>query len=566
MTKFMFDTNCFYQITENELNIINSDENEYFVTSIQNRELIEAKKVTQAQKNRLLNLFVRIDQEKKDLVTGLLGHKEAGQFPFILGSVGKYDEFKNDLDNLRKDSNNIEDALIAETAIVNGITLITSDKNLLKVVSEYYPEFIMSLEDYKRKYLWRFDKLGNYVELIKGISYRSEDYCDENEGYIFINLKCVERRGGFRRDGIKFYNGKVKNNQFIKKGDILIANTDITQNREVIGSPIRIPDINTKNGICFSLDLSKLEIISDEIYSSFLYYYLLSPNARNFMISNSNGTTVMHLSTKNVPNTIIPIPPLSEQKAIAKVLSNLDDKIELNNEMNKTLEEISQALFKRWFIDFEFPDENGNPYRLSGGEVVFSEELGKEIPKGWDVKKLDQITINYDSKRIPLSSRERNKKKGKYPYYGATGIIDYVDEYLFDGIYLLMAEDGSVINLDGHPILQYVWGRFWVNNHAHVLRGKDMSTEFIYLALYNTNVKHLVTGAVQPKINQNNMNNLLFTIPDNNTLLKFDSYLKNIFSLYQNNKEQNNYLIQLRDSLLPKLMSGEIRVPLEASQ
>src|SRR3989339_1007872 len=405
---------------------------------------------------------------------------------------------------------------------------------------------------------WEADALGNHTKIIKGISYRSEDYCSEDEVFIFINLKCVARNGGFREDGIKYYKGELKEEQFVNAGDIIIANTDLTQNREIIGSPLKIPKLKTDRRMCISLDLSKLDVTSKKLDGNFLYYYLMSPRARNFMIANGNGTTVVHLSTKNVPNMIIPIPSIEEQKEIAKMLLNLDKKIEINTNLNTYLEKSAELLFKQWFIDCEFPNEKGKPYKSSGGEMVDS-ELG-EIPKGWEVKSLDKISTNYDSKRVPISSREREKIKGEYPYYGATSIMDYINDFIFDGIYLLMAEDGSVITESGNPILQYVWGKCWVNNHTHVLQGKNISTELLYLLLKNISVKHIVTGAVQPKINQKNMNSLKFILPPKNILNIFENHIQQIFSKHRILKENNAQVFSTRNLLINSLMSGQVRV------
>ena len=126
------------------------------------------------------------------------------------------------------------------------------------------------------------------------------------------------------------------------------------------------------------------------------------------------------------------------------------------------------------------------------------------VPTGWRATTLGEVIEIFDSKRIPLSGREREARRGKYPYHGAASVMDYVDDFLYDGIYALMGEDGSVINEDGTPVLQYVWGKFWVNNHAHVLRGKNgISTEHLLLHLKGCNIAPFVNGAVQPKLNHN---------------------------------------------------------------
>ena len=171
--------------------------------------------------------------------------------------------------------------------------------------------------------------------------------------------------------------------------------------------------------------------------------------------------------------------------------------------------------------------------------------------------KLGGIVEFEDSKRIPLNSRDRADRQGPYPYYGAASVMDYVDDYIFDGPRILLGEDGTVVTSDGRPVLQYVWGKYWVNNHAHVLRPSGaFSLESIYMALSIASASGLVTGAVQPKINQRNLGNLSVLMPAPDSL----GFLKPIFSSYRTRIEENRRLDNLRNALLPKLMSGEIDV------
>ena len=194
-----------------------------------------------------------------------------------------------------------------------------------------------------------------------------------------------------------------------------------------------------------------------------------------------------------------------------------------------------------------------NGYLLELATVRFEQELAN----GESVFKFSELVELEDSKRVPLNSRDRETRKGPYPYYGATSIMDYVDDYLFDGVRVLLGEDGTVIREDGRPVLQYVWGKYWVNNHAHILKSKSAySLEAIYIALARTTISHIVTGAVQMKISQKNLNNLELEMPALNDL----SYLEDIFTLYRSNVEESKKLANIRDSLLPKLMSGEIDV------
>jgi type I restriction enzyme S subunit len=134
----------------------------------------------------------------------------------------------------------------------------------------------------------------------------------------------------------------------------------------------------------------------------------------------------------------------------------------------------------------------------------------------WNLRALGELVQNFDSQRVPLSSREREKRRGLYPYYGATNIMDHVDDFLFEGLHLLVGEDGSVERPDGKPFLQLVDGKFWVNNHAHVLRGAtDEDTRFLYYSLSTVAIRPYMSGSVQAKLSQANLNRILTPYPPN---------------------------------------------------
>ena len=297
-------------------------------------------------------------------------------------------------------------------------------------------------------------------------------------------------------------------------------------------------------------------IVNPKIADYNFVYYLIKSNIE-IIKGLGTGTTFAEVSGSVVKNLKFSLPDLLTQSTIAEILSSLDDKIELNNKINQELESLAQTLFKQWFIDFEFPNENGEPYKSSGGEMVDS-ELG-EIPKGWEVNRLNGIADCFDNKRIPLSSMERNVRKGNYPYYGAASLMDYIDDYLFDGVYILMGEDGSVTDNTGYPILQYVFGKFWVNNHAHVLKGRKISTELVLCLLKKTNISDLVTGAVQPKLNQGNMNKISIPLPQDLLIISdLEKLITDYYNLIRNNILENKELVNIRDILLPKIISGKL--------
>lgn len=288
------------------------------------------------------------------------------------------------------------------------------------------------------------------------------------------------------------------------------------------------------------------------------FFYLLRSRLFSDQVENfRSGSAQPQLPIRDLINIDLPLPSIEEQLEAIKQIGAIEEKLKLNRRINETLEQIGQVLFKRWFVDFEFPNENGQPYKSAGGKMKDS-PLGP-IPEDWSTGKLEDITQNFDSKRVPLSSRERDTRKGPYPYYGATSVMDHIDNYLFNGEYLLLSEDGSVINLDNSPILQYVWGKFWVSNHAHVLKEKgSVSLEYLFLLLKQSNVGHLVSGAVQLKINKSAINNFQVIVPHERLLEKFSETIKPIFTKIRNIQTQNETLTNLRDSLIPRLISGKI--------
>ncbi len=262
----------------------------------------------------------------------------------------------------------------------------------------------------------------------------------------------------------------------------------------------------------------------------------------------SQGTAQDNLSWKKLSTILFPCPPIEVQNRIVDILSRYDSLIESYQKQIKLLEEAAQRLYKEWFVDLHFPGHE-NAKIVDG------------VPEGWEKKRIGDIVEYFDKQRKPLSSMQRMSMDKIYPYYGAATLMDYVDNYLFDGIYLLLGEDGTVITPENYPVLQYVWGKFWVNNHAHVLRGKDgISTEFLYAMFNEMPIADVVTGAAQPKISQGRLSEKKVLIPPIQLILKWSDITKAYFDSYRNLSDKIRLLTEARDRLLPKLMSGEIAV------
>lgn len=336
------------------------------------------------------------------------------------------------------------------------------------------------------------------------------------------------------------YNDIKKKFGVPQKGDLLITAVGVT-----LGIPYIVEDelFYFKDG-----NLIWLKDFDKDINSRYLYYWITSDNGQKLMWSRTIGSAQPALTIDIVKQIEISLPNYEKQCKIVNILSVYDNLLENNGKQIKLLEEAAQRLYKEWFVDLRFP----------GHEDV---EVIDSIPSGWRIGTVNEVVEYHDKKRKPLSAMQREKFKGKYRYYGAAGILDYVENYIFDGTYLLLGEDGSVITFDGKPILQYVTGKFWVNNHAHVLTGKGVfTTEYIYMMFSNMGISDVVTGVAQPKISQARLSAKKIIIPNNNIVELFNVNTKAFFDKILVLERQNKRIIEARDRLLPKLMSGEVEV------
>ena len=250
-------------------------------------------------------------------------------------------------------------------------------------------------------------------------------------------------------------------------------------------------------------------------------------------IAEQSVSTYPSIKPSDIENLEFKLPNLIIQSKIVSILDTIDSKICQNEKINKNLYEQMLAIFD-------------NAKRTSS----------------WHAHKLGDVLTFFDNLRKPLSSIQRAKMTHIYPYYGATSIVDYVEDYLFDGTYILISEDGAnVVDASGHPLTQYTYGKFWVNNHAHIVKGTSCySNALIYAILGTLNMQSIVTGAAQPKINQANLRNFETALPENEEAQTLSSVLNPMFKQMIHHDQENEKLSALRDTLLPQLMSGELDV------
>ena len=276
--------------------------------------------------------------------------------------------------------------------------------------------------------------------------------------------------------------------------------------------------------------------------ADFVYYLATSPAFRELAIKSMVGTSGRQRVQQDlIESAVMSFPPLPEQRAIAATLSCLDDKIELNNRMNKTLEEMAQAIFKSWFVDFE-------PFQ--DGEFVDS-ELGR-IPKGWRVGTLGEIASITTGKR-PSERVEKADLEHSIPVAGASGIMAYTRESQTDGDVIITGRVGT------HGILQRYSQPIWVSDNAFIFKSSYL--EYTYQVLSCVDFASLNVGSTQPLITQSALRNVKVLVPSSVILSDYESLANNFYIMTASYRKQNEQLATIRDSLLPKLMNGEIRVP-----
>lgn len=347
------------------------------------------------------------------------------------------------------------------------------------------------------------------------------------------------------------------------KGDTLISNI------RPYFKKIWIAD---KNGGA-SNDVLVFRCKSQKVIDKYLYYFLSQDKFFDYVMGSSKGTKMPRGDKDAIMKYTIYLPKLEEQKVIVNVLSTIDEKIQVNNQINKKLEKMAKAILKRWFIDFEFPDENGNPYKSSGGEMVES-EMGM-IPKGWKVRSLYDIAEYLNG--TSFKKNEVNELEG-IPIVkiaelkqGITDTTKYCTSLKDEKYYL---ENGVVLfSWSGNPetsIDTFIWdkGKGVLNQHIFKVKSNQYYDYFIYVVLkyFKPAFTHIASNKQTTGLGHvtvGDLKRLKIVLPDNKDCIELQRYLVNIIEKIQLNQIENMKLKSILDILLPKLMSGEIRVTLD---
>lgn len=376
------------------------------------------------------------------------------------------------------------------------------------------------------------------------------------------------------------------NGNNLEEGNIVIKDTTKTVNRETFekykkdlskrtllvsinGTIGKIAKFNNENIV---LGKSACYInLNDTSDKNYIYFLLKSREFQNYIQQYATGTTIKNVSLKTIRNFKVKLPALKYQNKVSTILQNIENKIQLNYKMIANLQELSQTLFKRWFVDFEFPNENGNPYKSSGGEMVDS-ELGK-IPKGWECVYLKDIVHHKKDTFNPKKSNESEVKHFSLPAFdsGQYPTIDNVTDIKSNK---WIIDENCILFSKMNPTTRRIWVTSYNENFLNVA-----SSEFVVLKSDNSYRNAFIYNiCISDKFNEYLVSNTTgstnsrqrvkpdiavqyrFAYNEEVSYLlseKIEPYIEKIKII----REQNQNLIQLRDTLLPKLMSGEIEIP-----
>lgn len=398
---------------------------------------------------------------------------------------------------------------------------------------------------------WKTVKLEEVVDILGDGLHGTPKYSDDGE-YYFIN--------GNNLDGKIIVNEKTKRvglEQYLKYKKDLNDRTLLVSINGTLGKVAEYggEDIILGKSACYFN-------VKKDVNKKYIKYILLSDIFKHYIHNYSTGTTIKNLGLKQMRKFKFPLPNIEEQEKIANILSSLDDKIELNNEMNKTLEEMAQSIYKRWFVDFEFPNEDGQPYKSSGGEMVES-ELGM-IPKEWEIAQIDdisQVTMG-----VSPSSKTYNEDNIGLPLLN--GAADFEGKLIKpskftsepkkickkgDMVFGVRATIGNIVFADK----EYALGR----GVASVEPNDKVFREFIYYSLDNSmeNLINNASGSVFLNLKKADITDLKVCYSDE-IVKKFNNISRVLIDKIVENDMESELLKQQRDILLPKLVSGEIRI------
>lgn len=372
---------------------------------------------------------------------------------------------------------------------------------------------------------WKEYKLGDIIEVKHGFAFRGEFISDIPTNNILVTPGNFNIGGGFKQQKFKYYAGNYPESYVLKEGDVVVTMTDLSQETDTLGYSAKIPK---QDGIRFlhNQRIGLVNFISDEVDKDFIYWLMRTSDYQGFIIGSSSGTSIMHTSPSRVKEYSFLLPPLCEQRMIANTLSSLDDKIDLLQRQNKTIEQLAEALFRQWFV--EEADENWEVGKLSDVlELVYGKALKDEIRTGIG-----------------------------FPVIGSSGRVGYHSEYLVKGPGIVIGRKGTL----GKVI--YLFENFFPIDTTYFVKSKVNSLGLLYeyFVLKTLNFEEMNSDSAVPGLNRDIALSTEIAIAPMERIKDFNNQCFVFFEKIKSNANQIETLTRLRDTLLPKLMSGEVRV------
>lgn len=381
-----------------------------------------------------------------------------------------------------------------------------------------------------------------------------------DSGIKCLRIQDISQQKEFKEWGFCSVEDRNYSKFQLKKGDIIVART---------GATIGVNKLIQKDlKSVYNNGLIRIKVNQDIIDYNYLYYNMQSKSYKGHIQAICGGTSTQpNMKMNDLLYFKINLPPLEEQKVIADILSTLDEKIEVNNQINKNLEEMAQAIFKQWFVDFEFPNEGGENYKSSGGEMVES-ELGM-IPNGWEIARLDEIA-NITMGQSPKGSTYNEIGEGVVFYQGRTDFLNrFPNRRLYTTEPKRMANEGDILMSVRAPVgdINIANEECCIGRGLCSLSSKDNKNSYLLYTMLELKEKFNVfngEGTVFGSINQKDLKGIKIIKSTDEMIRKFDDTISCLDKQYLVLDKESRNLKNIRDTLLPKLMSGEIRVPLDS--
>ena len=405
---------------------------------------------------------------------------------------------------------------------------------------------------------WNKKYIGDLIDIRGGLSYKTSEIGSGEKK--LLGMGCVSYDKRFLESGCRQFCGEGKSQHLVTPGDLVIATRQQSDNLPILGFPAQIPNKLSKEEIYVGTNLYKVE--NNSKYSNSFLYWLMRGNLyRQHVKANASGSTVRMITKDVILNFQFNCPSIQESIKIAECLDYFEDKIELNQQNNETLEDIAKALFKSWFIDFDpvkakaeglptgLPDEISDLFPDS-----FEESVLGEIPAGWKIQYLQNISEISSGKR-PRSRSETKTLLAKYPLYGGAGPMGFTNEFLIEGRKIITT--GRVGTL----------GKFfrikdpvWISDNALIIEPSNLFYNYCFYRLLNFDITIFNRGSTQPLITQSDLKKIEVICANEKIHKQFEILCSDFFEQFHKNQKESNTLGKIRDSLLPKLISGELRI------